>query len=64
MSAGPNFYADLFADSPDSHQFDRHVLDSGDVLWQPWMVGRDWEPEDAHLPWVPLALAASIGGPR
>ena len=35
--------------------FDQAVLDSGDVFWQNWIVGRDWQPSDAHLPWVPYA---------
>ena len=43
-----------------AHRFDAAVLDSGDVFWQPWMVGRDWTPADAHLPWVPLSQAGDI----
>ena len=44
-----------------AHRFDAAVLDSGDVFWQPWMVGRDWTPADAHMPWVPLSRAGEIG---
>ena len=43
-----------------AHRFDAAVPDSGDVFWQPWMVGYDWTPADAHLPWVPWSQAASI----
>lgn len=43
--------------------FDAAVLDSGDVFWQPWMVGVDWRDQTSgYLPWIPFCLVSETFG--
>lgn len=43
--------------------FDAAVLDSGDVFWQPWMVGVDWfDQTSGYLPWIPFCRVAETFG--